>query len=304
MNLDALSVAKLQQKLSTEGVIFRTGPFTVCLQSPIESVARGIHLLYGQYPLVEAGEFVDFYVRLARPRGLRRWLKPQVEFGFDGNHPFKPLPLVQAFPMFEWTFNWCIANHMHRYLVVHGAVVERNGMAAILPAPPGSGKSTLCAALVSRGWRLFSDELALISLHDGQLVPLPRPVSLKNESIDIMKDYAADAVFGPSYLDTKKGTIGHMKSPLESVERAGEHAKATWIVMPKYASGVEACLTPVSKAKMCMLLAENSFNYSLLGEAGFKILTEMMDGCESYRFDYSHLDDAIATFDALEPTAE
>jgi predicted ATPase len=29
----------------------------------------------------------------------------------------------------------------------------------ILPAPPGSGKSTLCAALVTRGWRLLSDEL-------------------------------------------------------------------------------------------------------------------------------------------------
>jgi predicted ATPase len=33
-------------------------------------------------------------------------------------------------------------------------VVERDGHALILPAMPGSGKSTLTAALVQRGWRL------------------------------------------------------------------------------------------------------------------------------------------------------
>lgn len=91
------------------------------------------------------------------------------------------MPVGHAFPQLEWAMNWCISTQANFYLLLHSAVIERNGFAAIMPAPPGSGKSTLCAALINRGWRLLSDELALISLHDQNIYPLARPVGLKND---------------------------------------------------------------------------------------------------------------------------
>jgi predicted ATPase len=47
--------------------------------------------------------------------------------------------------------------------MLHAAVVEKNGKALILPALPGSGKSTLSAALAMNGWRFLSDEFTMIS---------------------------------------------------------------------------------------------------------------------------------------------
>ena len=128
--------------------------------------------------------------------------------------------------MFEWVLNWCVSSHAHRYLCIHAAVIEKDGHAAILPAPPGSGKSTLCAALVSKGWRLLSDELTLVRLDSGELVPLPRPISLKNASIDIIRRYAPGSVFSPVVDDTVKGSIAHLKAPAASIARAGERARA------------------------------------------------------------------------------
>ena len=81
--------------------------------------------------------------------------------------------------MLEAGLNWCIGNLAHQYLVIHSATLERGGRALLMPAPPGSGKSTLCAALITRGWRLLSDEFALVDPATGLLVPVPRPVALK-----------------------------------------------------------------------------------------------------------------------------
>jgi len=157
-----LSLRDLLGLLGGPGLNLRTGLFVNRIFSTIPSVGEGLRLLYADYPLSEANGFADFYVHLDRPRGLRRWFHPQVQFRFDVATPFKPLPLQHAFPMLEWGLNWCISSHCHQYLVIHAAVVEKDGHAMILPAPPGSGKSTLCAGLVARGWRLLSDELTLI----------------------------------------------------------------------------------------------------------------------------------------------
>lgn len=300
MNIASYSRDALASQLAGEGVRFHAGPFVIDLRSSLPAVAAGLHQMYGEYPLADS-DYADFYLSLQQTAGLRRLWRPQVKFSLDGHEPFKPLPLSQAFPMFEWALNWCIASHMHCYLIVHAAVVERDGCVAILPAPPGSGKSTLCAALVSRGWRLFSDELALISLHDGSVLPLPRPVGLKNDSIEIMRTYTPQAVIGPNYTDTRKGTVAHMKAPTTSIRRAAESARAAWVIFPKYRAGSEAVLTPRSQGQTALYLAQNAFNYSVLGRAGFETLTQVVDGCRCYDFEYSRLDDAIATFAALEP---
>lgn len=302
-NVGALSPRELEIRLAEPGIFLRTGAFITHLRSTIPSVAEGIGQMYADFPLEVQGDFADFHVSLDRPANPRRWYKPQVFFRFDGMTPFRPLPLDQAFPFFEWGLNWCVASQAHRYLIIHAAVVEKGGFAAILPAPPGSGKSTLCAALVSRGWRLLSDELALIRLGDGKLLPLPRPVSLKNASIQIIRGYAPDGIFAREVTGTTKGTVCLMKPPGDSVARAGEMAQVAWIIFPKYQPNTRPQLVALPKSRTFMRVAENAFNYSLLGSRAFETLGKVIDGCQCFDFTYSALDDAIEAFSSFTATA-
>ena len=295
------SYSEFQQRLAEAGVSFRLGPVVVDVSSDIPAVAEGLWRFYADYPAAGDDGYADFHVRLFQVGGFRRWFRPQVQFGMDGRHPFKPLPLEQAFPMFEWTLNWCVATYAHQFLIFHSAVVERDGVAAILAAPSGSGKSTLCAALANRGWRLFTDELALIDLHDGQLVPFPRPVGLKNESIQVIRDYAPEAVIGPSYHDTRKGTVAHMKASADSIVRAGDRARPGWVIFPHYLRQTDVSIRPIKKAAAGLSLIENSFNYHVLGQVGFEALAGVLDRSHCFEFSYSNLDEAIAVFESLEP---
>ena len=271
------------------------------IRSTLPEIARGIALLYAEHP-VEADEaFADFQVRIARPRGLRRWVRPQVQFQFDGTPPFHPLPGDQAFPILEWGLNWCVSAHCHQYLIVHAAAVERAGQALLLPAPPGSGKSTLCAALVHRGWRLLSDELALLDPATHAIVPLARPVSLKNASIELIRRFAPEAVLGETVHDTLKGSVAHMKPPQDAVRRSLEPAAPRWIVMPRYeARAAAARLTPLARGQAFMQLADSAFNYHLHGRAGFELLADVVEGCECFELAYANLEEALAALEGMQ----
>jgi hypothetical protein len=266
-------------------------------------VAEGLAELYGQFEVRHPHEtFADFHVSVNAPNRLRRWVRPQVDFSFDGQLPFKPLPYDQAYPMLEWGLNWCVSMHAHQYLIIHAAVVEKNGGAAILPAPPGSGKSTLTAGLVLSGWRLLSDELALIDRKSGLIHPLPRPISLKNQSIPVIRAFSADAFINRPSHDTAKGTVAHMRPPNESVRRQHEPAHPAWVIFPKWGAASAASLTPRSAAQTFIFLAQNAFNYSHLGADGFRVGTRLIDQVACYDFAYSRLDEAVSAFDRLADT--
>ena len=303
LTVSTLGPGALRRRLATTGIHLRTGQFTTRLRSDIGHVADGIGLLYADYPLLENCPFADFYVNMMHSGGLRRFAGRQVRFDHDGHAPFKPLPVDQAFPMFEWAMNWCVSSRAHDCLIIHAAVIERDGLAAILPAPPGSGKSTLCAALVSRGWRLLSDELTLVRLADARIMALPRPISLKNASIEVIRDYAPEMVFSRAVADTNKGTVAHVKAPAESVARAAETARAAWIIFPQYQAGAAPALEPLPQGRAFMQVAANAFNYSLLAEPGFDALGQLIGSTRSYQFRYSRLDDAMAVFANLERPA-
>ena len=299
MRVGDLSLQELENRLAGEGLPVRFGPFALRLRSDIESFASLAHRLYQPYPLSSSQDLIDFHVQMARPKGLRRWVRRQCRFSLDGRSPFAPYTLEHAFPALEWGINWCIATRAHHLLMLHSAVVERDGKAILFPAWPGHGKSTLCTALIHSGWRLLSDEFGLVRPEDGLLLPLPRLIPLKNESIDVIKRFRPEAVIGPSFLGTRKGTVAHVRPPADSIQRAQEPAQARWLIFPRWVAEAPLSLVPVPKSEAFLMVATNAFNYEVLDQTAFRLVAEMVDNCDCYSLRYSNLGEAIAALDEL-----
>ena len=299
MKVAQLSQDELARLLRRGEFLLELFPFVARVRSDVPSLVRDIADMYGEFALCAPDAFADFSVEVSLEPGLRRWYKPQARFYFDDLPSFAPLPAQQAFPMIEWGLNWCVAAHAHQYLTIHAAVIERDGRAAVLPAPPGSGKSTLCAGLIQHGWRLLSDELALLDMDSGLIHGMARPVSLKNASIAAIRAFAPEAVMTAPVPDTAKGTVSLLQPPAASVQRVREPTRAAWVVLPSYQAGAAPVFSPHGKERTFMTLAEQSFNYDMHGVRGFEAMGRLVEQCECFRFNYGRLEDAAEAFERL-----
>lgn len=294
-----LAPADCAARLAGEGLGFRIGPFDVHLRAEVPGLSEPWQRLYRDYPLLDRDRVFNCHLHLREAWQLSPGPKRRLRLTVDGRRPHDDMPRGQGIAVLEWGLNLVIALRFPRYLMLHAAVLERDGRALLMPAQPGHGKTTLCAALAHRGWRLFSDEFGLVRPASTSVVPVPRPMPLKNASIAVIRAFEPAVELGPEIPGTIKGTVAHVRAPTASVARAGQAADARWIVFPRWRADARLSLEEVPRAEALMRLATNAFNYEMLGESAFETVRDLVGTTRCFRLVYSNLDEAIAALDAL-----
>jgi HprK-related kinase A len=285
--------------LAEQHLILDTGPFRVAVRSTDATLFDTLDYFYRGCERHDGPHFLDFDIRIRRVAGIRRLVRPQALFEIDGLHPFEPQPAENAFPSYEWGLNWCIATSAHRYLMLHAGTLALGGSALVLPGHPGSGKSTLTAALCLRGARLLSDEFGLLRPESLELLPMPRGIPLKNASIEAIQEFDSAAPLGPTFPKTRKGRVRHLRPDAHSLSQQQVPAVPRWLIFPKYRAGAVENLRSLDETEAFRHLAYNCFNYKLLGETAFRAVGQLVRQMDCYSFTFSRLDMAVEQIMAL-----
>ena len=274
----------------------RVGPVSWRVGAAWRAPIDALRALYADYPAF--ADVADYTVRLEPARPWRRVLRPSIALRGDWTLPdAAPLPLAYGLLAAEMAMNLQLALGERRYLLLHAATVERDGRAVVLTGESGAGKSTLAALLMTRGWRLLGDEFALLDPATGAIHPLPRPVSLKNESIAIVAEAAPDARFGPVLSGTPKGDIRHVLPDAASLAAMDRPAMPAILLFPRY--GFAADERGVGPGEAFVRLTQASTNYTALGERGFEALTRFVRRVPVVAVDYPDTCAGIAAVERL-----
>jgi hypothetical protein len=139
----------------------------------------------------------------------------------------------------------------------------------------------------------------MIPPHTIDVIPLPRPVSLKNESIDVIRAFSSEAIFGPLSKETHKGVVAHMKGDLQANSHDTISPQARAMVFPRYSKDDPQQLTRRRRTDSFILAAYHSFNYSLLSDTGFDAMKTLIESTDCYDLVYHDLDWALMAMDQL-----
>lgn len=202
--------------------------------------------------------------------------------------------------MLLWEVNRAAIARERRRLLVHAAAASWNGMGVVMPAPMSSGKSTLVAGLVQRGFQYLSDEAAVFDPQTGDLLPYPKPLSLEPPSMA-----ALDGVH--RYLPPEYAWNTCMQYQLGPDDlRTGSIGRACpvgLVVAPQFEAGAATELEPISGATAVRLLAENAFNFRRFGGRGLPILASVVVEAQCFRLRMGDLRSAVDAVERLAASA-
>ncbi len=273
------------------------GPRTFRIGSDWRSPVAALDALYRDYP-APASPIPDYTVRLEAAKFGRRLFRPSIAIRGDYTLPEAvPQSLAHGLISAEMAMNLQIALGERRFLLLHASSVEKDGKVLIMTGESGSGKSTLSALLGAQGWRFMGDEFALIDPISGDVHPFPRPISLKNEAIGVMRGLLPTERFGPVQAGTAKGDICHLIPDSAAIAGMSDAAPPALILFPGY--GPPRAIRSVGMSETFVRLTQASTNYTALGEVGFDALTRLVTAVPVCAIDYPDTDAALALVDEL-----
>lgn len=270
-------------------------PFSFSVKTDLSQVTQNLSTIYGSRLKKNIIESADYQLSVTKSSGIRAFIRPQARFFCDQQEPFKPLSFQKAYAFLEWGMNWTIAGNESQHVIIHSAVLAKDNKAILFPAPPGSGKSTLTAFLAHNGWRLLSDEMALIVPLTKTVIPFVRPICLKNQSIKIAKDLFPLGRFSNIAKDTHKGDVIHLSPPELSWDNQKNTAELVAVVFPNYRANQKLQIYQLDKTQAFMQLVDNAINYAMLRDVAFRTLSNIIDGVKSFEIFHDNLQD-VADF--------
>lgn len=187
--------------------------------------------------------------------------------------------------------NQAAADASEEFLLLHAGALDAAGTGVLLPAASGAGKSTLVAALAAGGFGYLTDELVALDLPSGELLPYPKPITLKPRGLAVLTENLGES--DPTFAPTPEwDDVAQLPVGPGTPRAIGARCRPGVIVVPRYVAGADTALSPLSDTEAFFALALNAVNLLHHGSAGAAALGELAARCTCVALVMSDLDAA------------
>lgn len=169
----------------------------------------------------------------------------------------------------------------------------------VLAESGGSGKSTLTAALLARGFRYLSDDVAPLEQGSGHAVPVPICLNLKPGSVPILAGIYPELPNLPAWRSSDR-TLRFLPPPAFAQRRPDRAYPVAALVFPRYRLNAGLKLDPLDPVSVLTRLVESDTRLDRpLNPAKIGELCAWIEATPAYALRYGDLAAAVETLATL-----
>lgn len=177
------------------------------------------------------------------------------------------------------------------YLLVHAGAVAYADRGVLLPAPAGSGKTTLVAALVAAGFQYLSDEVGVFDPRTWQLLPFAKSLSVKRGGARALASVHAELAKDVPHLRSGRELIWYLPPPTAAWPSGPVPLR--YIVLPEYVPGARTELVPIGRMPALSRVVQQSYKLQAHGAYGLGGLIEALRTADCYALTVGQLRPAV-----------
>ncbi len=136
-------------------------------------------------------------------------------------------------------------NNFRYFLDIHAGVIGDGTRCAIFPAKPGSGKSTLTAALMHAGFEFFSDEVALLEEGTLGVFPVPLAICVKSTGVAALAERFPLLRELQVHHRADGKLVSYMPPPPECCPDGDHSRPVAALIFPRYVQDAATELVPL-----------------------------------------------------------
>jgi len=206
---------------------YRLAESSFCVRYHTAEQALAVHPVFAHLEIPAPGE-PDFVLAIVAQEQGHFLLRDATPLAFASE-------ISELAPLLTTVLATIAVKSNDLFLKIHAGVVGRNGQCILLPAAAGSGKTTLTAALISSGFRYFSDEVAFVDRQNALVHSMPVSLSIKPSGSKPLLDYYPDIDKLPKHLRDDGGYIRYLCPSSENTAVNWEDTHpVSCIVFPEY----------------------------------------------------------------------
>jgi hypothetical protein len=297
--LSEIDSSDLARSIASPGIWLDLGAASVQVSGDASTLAAPLRTVYGAFPFSERTGWADVHVRIERAAGCGAGSARRCSCTQTVRVPFDPFPARQRAAALRMGLQLDDRPLLQR---LAAAALWRAGtrwFRLALAGTPGSGKSTLTAALVAT--RLAPAVRRIRCLRpDRRRVPRRAQADRTEESsrLPLSANLRLRPPSGRSFQTLAKAPWRTWPRGPDAVARRHEtcSGRAPWCC-PGGKPAARPALSRLGEQALFPALAFNAFNYSLLGEVGFQAVVQLVRRCPAWQLVYSDLEDALATIE-------